>query len=81
MSIKVSIFAKLIYINWLYIQFNITMKKWSLLMIILYLPNVYKNNEALSFLTSWLYQCGNFQYIIYFATVLTDSSLPSYNYH
>ena len=50
-------------------------------MIILYLPNVNKNNEALSFLTSWLYQYGNFQYVIYFATVWTDSSLPSYYYH
>jgi len=34
-------------------------------MIILYLPNVYKTNEALSFLTSWLFQCGNFKYVIY----------------
>ena len=32
-----------------------------MIMIILYLLNVYKNNEALSFLTSWLYQCGYFK--------------------
>ena len=44
-------------------------------MIILYLPNVYKNNEALSFLTSWLYQCGNFEYVISFATVLNGLNL------
>ena len=44
-------------------------------MILLYLPNVYKNNEALSFLTCWLYQCEIFQYVIYFATVYKQTHL------